>query len=217
MMKRIFQWSMMTIGVAVVAAAIAGAETVGATAADISGAGSRARETTGGNFVADALKASVRADAAVVAADALTTASLPKGDLSRADLKSLLEDPDDTVAILVLTGTQLRTVLERSVSAYPKPFDGFLQVAGLTVQFNAAKAGSPRITTLNVNGLPIKPDATYRVATLSTLAHGGLGYFRMWEDGDIAGSGPSALDAVVNYVRQEKTVSPRVEGRIVAR
>jgi 2',3'-cyclic-nucleotide 2'-phosphodiesterase (5'-nucleotidase family) len=205
------------MGAVLAFACAANAETVGATTTDISGAGSRARETTGGNFLADALKASANADAAIVAADAVTNVTLSTGDLSRNDLKSLLEDPDDTVATLVLTGAQLRAVLERSVSAYPKPFDGFLQVSGLTLVFNAAKSGSPRITALSVNGIPIKPDKSYRVATLSTLAHGGLGYFRMWKDGDITPTTTAALDALVSYVRDEKTVSPALEGRIVAR
>jgi 5'-nucleotidase len=216
-MRRIFKWSAIAMGAALALAAAAGAETIGATSTDISGAGSRTRETTGGNFLADALKAATNVDAAIIAADALTNVTLSTGDLSRNDLKSLLEDPDDTVATLVLTGTQLKTVLERSVSAYPKPFDGFLQVSGITVAFNAAKAGSPRITALSVNGIPVKPDKSYRVATLSTLAHGGLGYFRMWKDGDITPTNTAALDAVVAYVRDAKTVSPALEGRIVAR
>jgi len=217
-MKRFSIWNMLAVGAALaVAAAAASAETVGTTSTDISGAGSRARETTGGNLLADALKSSARAEAAVVAADALTNATIARGDVSRDDLKSLLEDPDDTVATLLLTGAQLQAVLERSVGAYPKPFDGFLQVSGITVEFNAAKAGSPRITSLSVNGVPVKPDRKYRVATLATLAHGGLGYFRMWEDGDILPGNTAVLDALATYVRNEKTVAPRVEGRIVAR
>lgn len=215
-MKHISRWGLLVLA-ALAATAMARAETVGRAGADISAAGSRARETAGGNLVADALKASARADAAFVAADALTNVTLRNGDLSRDDLKSLLEDPDDTVATISLTGAQLQAVLERSVGAYPRPFDGFLQVSGITVEFNAAKAGAPRITALSVNGVPVKPDARYRVATLATLAHGGLGYFRMWNDSDVSAGTTSALDALVAYVRSEKTVSPRVEGRIVAR
>lgn len=216
-MVKKYNWILSLLAVAALGATMARAETVGAAGTDISAAGSRARETAGGNLLADALKASANADAAVVAADALTTVTLRAGDLSRDDLKSLLEDPDDTVATILLTGAQLQAVMERSVGAYPKPFDGFLQVSGITVEFNAAKAGSPRITALRVNGVPAKPDARYRVATLATLAHGGLGYFRMWNDGDITASSTSALDALAGYVRAQKTVSPRVEGRIVAR
>lgn len=216
-MKRLLFLGLMTMLVGLAFSPATLAETVGKAGVDISAAGSRARETAGGNLVADALKSSARADAGMVAADALTNVTLRAGDLTRDDLKSLLEDPDDTVATITLSGAQLRAVLERSVGAYPKPFDGFLQVSGITIEFNAAKASAPRITALSVNGVPVKPDAQYRVATLATLAHGGLGYFRMWGDGEISPSNVSALDALAAYVRDQKTVAPRVEGRIVAR
>lgn len=196
---------------------LAKAQTVGTTATDVSWAGSRTRETTAGNLVADAVRSAASADVAIVAADALTGATVSRGALTEAGLKSLLTDPEDEIATLVLTGAQLKVVLERSVGAHPRPFDGFLQVSGLTLTFDNGRPARDRVTEVRVNGATLDANRRYRVATMATLAGGGLGYFRIWDARDVTGGGPNVLDALTGYVKAQREVSPRVEGRIKAR
>ena len=193
------------------------AQTIGTSTSDISGAGSRAQETSAGNLIADALKAFARADAALVPADAVAPVSIPKGPITRDALKSLLQDPDDEVAIINLTGAQLRVALERCVSMHPKPFDGFLQVSGIIVEFDSGRSPGPRLLKVTVNGAALDANRKYRVAAQYTLASGGLGYYRMWPDNEVARTGKSVLDALAGYVTAQRTVSPRVEGRLVGK
>ncbi|HEY3267658.1 MAG TPA: 5'-nucleotidase [Armatimonadota bacterium] len=217
-MRRNSVWTIWAFSVALaVGCARANAEPLGQTSTDISGAGARTREAVAGNFLADAVRASARADAAVIPADAITDATVAKGPIARADVKTLLEDPDDAVAILNITGAQLKAVLERGVSACPKPFDGFLQVSGLTIEFNTAKPAGQRVTAVRVNGSPLEPGKRYQVATLVSLADGGLGYYNLWEKKDVSEPGPAVLEAAANYVKALKTVSPREEGRVSAK
>jgi 2',3'-cyclic-nucleotide 2'-phosphodiesterase (5'-nucleotidase family) len=107
-------------------------------------------------------------------------------------------------------------VLERSVSVAPKPFDGFLQVSGLAVVYDDARPANRRIKSVRVNGAALEPNRKYRVATLSTLAGGGLGYFRLWDEKDVTDGGPTVLDALAGYVQSQREIGPRVEGRIKA-
>ncbi len=213
-MKPTTIYGMLAASVVLLAAVGSQAAAQGTSTTEISGAGSRTQETTAGNLVADAVRAAANADVAIVAADALTGATVSRGAVSQGDLKSLLTDPEDEVATLALTGAQLKVVLERSVSAHPKPFDGFLQVSGLTLTFNNDRPAQSRVTDVRVNGAALEPNRRYRVATMATLAGGGLGYFRIWDQKDVTGGGPNVLDALVGYVRAEREVSPRVEGRI---
>jgi 2',3'-cyclic-nucleotide 2'-phosphodiesterase (5'-nucleotidase family) len=217
-MKRTSIWTicLATIALASVTAR-ANAQALGSTSTDLTGAGSRSQETTAGNLAADALKTTSRADAAIVAGDALATATVRKGSISRADLKGLLEDPDDEVAVITLTGAQLRVALERSVSVHPKPFDGFLQVSGITVEFDSGRPPGPRVLKVTINGAALDEKREYRVAAPFTLASGGLGYYRMWSTKDVVRTGRSVLDTLAAYVKEQKTVGPRVEGRLVPR
>lgn len=190
---------------------------IGTSGTDIAAAGSRSQETSAGNFVADALKASTRADASLVAADTFTSASIARGPLNQSNLKSLLSDPDDEVAVVTLTGAQLRVAIERSVSVHPKPFDGFLQVAGINMEFDSGRAPGPRLMKITVAGAPLDSARKYRVAMPDTLAGGGLGYYRMWDPKDVQRPGKTILATVADYVKEQRTVSPKVEARLTAK
>lgn len=193
------------------------AQALGTATSDIVGAGSRAQETGAGNLIADALKSFSRADAALVPADAVAPETISKGPITRDSLKSLLQDPDDEVAVINLTGAQLRVALERCVSMHPKPFDGFLQVSGITVEFDSGRSPGPRLLKVSVNGAPLQADKKYRVAAPYTLASGGLGYYRMWPDKEVVRSGKTVLEALASYVSAQRTVSPRTEARLVGK
>jgi 5'-nucleotidase / UDP-sugar diphosphatase len=193
------------------------AQTLGTSTTDIVGTGSRAQETGGGNLIADALKAFTRADAAMVPADAVAATTIAKGGITREALRSLLQDPDDEVAVISLTGAQLRVALERCVSMHPKPFDGFLQVSGIRIEFDSGRSPGPRLLKVQVNGADLVADRKYRVAAPYTLASGGLGYYRMWPDKEVVRTGKPMIEALAGYVAAQRTVGPKVEGRLVGK
>lgn len=217
-MKRTTSWTICLAAIALISmSGRSGAQALGSSGTDITGAGSKSQETSAGNITADALKSVTHADAAFVAGEALSSASVRKGAISKADLKSLLGDPDDEVAVISMTGAQLRVALERSVSVHPKPFDGFLQVSGLVVEFSSGRAPGPRLLKVTINGAPLDGQRKYTVAAPFTLACGGLGYYRMWPEKDVVKTGKSVLDALAGYVKDQKNVAPRVEGRLTPR
>ena len=193
------------------------AQTLATSTSDITGIGSRSQETSAGNLIADALKAFARTDAAFVPSDAVASESISKGPITRDAVKSLLQDPDDEVAVINLTGAQLRVALERCVSMHPKPFDGFLQVSGIRVEFDSGRSPGPRLLKVTVNGAALDANRKYRIAAPYTLASGGLGYYRMWPDKEVVRTGKSVFDALAGYVTAQRTVDPRVEGRLVGK
>ncbi|MEZ0325025.1 MAG: 5'-nucleotidase C-terminal domain-containing protein [Fimbriimonas sp.] len=138
----------------------------------------------GGNSAAqdaaDVIRQAAGADGAFL------PAGLVKQGFDKDNLASLLEYPTEEVVIVGLTGAQIRAALELSVSLYPQPNKSFLQLSGFEVTFSRlAAAAGKRITSATINGAPIDNTRTYTVAMPSSLAKGGLGYFKIWEKSQI--------------------------------
>lgn len=129
--------------------------------------------TAAGQSIADALMSASGADAAFVAAGLLKRSS--------GSLTEVLNYPTDTLAVVKLSGAELKSALERSVALSPSANPAFLDVAGLTITFNPAAPSEARIRSVSVGGSPLDPRGSYRVAMPSNLARGGLGYFLNWD------------------------------------
>lgn len=124
---------------------------------------------------ADAMREAAGADMAFLAAGMVKSNYDPK------DLSSLLQFPTDEIAIVSLKGSQIRQALERSVSLYPAPNTGFLQLSGLEASFSKSAAPEHRVTSVTVGGSKLDDFRTYTVAMPASLARGGLGYFKVWD------------------------------------
>ena len=177
------------------------------------------QETTLGDVVADAVRQTGSADIALVAADDITEASFSTGSVAQARIVQTLryaDDPTDTVVVLSLTGAQLRKVLERSVSREPQPFDGFLQVSGLSFRYDPSQPEGKRLTQLQASGGGVVGDShTYRVATTRPVADGSFGYFRFWSKSDILeDTHTSIASGMTNYLNTHKTIHVTLENRI---
>lgn len=184
----------------------------------LEGAGAGAAETNMGDLVADAVRQTGRAEIALVPADEVAEASVPAGSVPASKIVKALryaEDASDTVVVLNLTGEQVRKAVERSVSRAPQPFNGFLQVSGLQVRYDASRG---KVTGLTMpGGGEIAAGKTYRVATTRPIADGGLGYFQVWSKADVAeNTGQSVAQSLSNYLATHTTLDAAVEGRITA-
>lgn len=129
---------------------------------------------------ADDLKAYAQTDGAFLAAGLL------KDNYDKTkDLSTMLLYPEDQLMIVKMTGAQLQSAFERSVSLYPQPNTSFLQLSGFDVTFSKSAPIGKRITSVTVNGAPLDISKTYTVAMPSSLGLGGLGYFMVWNKSDI--------------------------------
>ncbi|MET7626929.1 5'-nucleotidase, partial [Streptomyces albidoflavus] len=93
----------------------------------------------------------------------------------------------NTVNLVTLTGEQLVTALKQQVSGGNEASPKILQVSeGLTYTLDYTKAGADRVVadTIRLNGEPIDPAASYRVAMNSFLAGGGDGFAALGEGTD---------------------------------
>ncbi|WP_108989470.1 bifunctional metallophosphatase/5'-nucleotidase [Streptomyces coelicoflavus] len=90
----------------------------------------------------------------------------------------------NTVNLKDYTGAQLIQVLKEQVSGPNEAAPKILQVSsGLTYTLDLTKSGADRVVTdsVRLNGAPVDPAATYRVASNSFLAGGGDGFTTLGE------------------------------------
>ena len=133
------------------------------------------RETLAGNVVADAMRAAMHTDVALVNAGSLGAAD-PGDDITEKNLPDIVPFPGDVVVAIRITGADLRTALEKSVSALPRRSSGFLQVSGVAFTADPNAKNGARISNIRINGAALKPDATYTVALTDFLSSGGSGF-----------------------------------------
>lgn len=178
----------------------------GAAAQDvISSRGSSASETGLGNLIADAVRTSAGADAALVPASLLRDADVKVPEMNAARVSAAVVDPGQGIAVLSLTGVQVREALERSISMAPRQNQGFLQVSGINFRYDPAKPSGKRVGEIMLGRKEIAPGATVTVAMPRSLASGGLGYFRVWGKAPSQDRGGTIAQAI------EKLLSGRVD------
>lgn len=193
---------------------------VGTVTADITREPSRGGESPLGDLIADAQLAAARGRGAQIA---LTN---PGG--IRADL---LYDADGTVTygnayqvqpflnpveVRTLTGSQLKDLLEQQFQATADGSTAELVLApsaSLTYGIDRRAPIGSRIADIRVDGAPVTPNDSYRVAVNKFLADGGDGFTVLREGTEPASAG-NDLDALTSYLRAHSPVAPPTPDRI---
>jgi len=152
---------------------------------------------------ADVLREFAGTDGAFIAA------GLVKTNYQRDNLATLLEYPTDEIVVVNLTGAQIRQAFERSVSLFPQPNSGFLQISGFEVTFNRSAAPNARIVSVTAGGSPLDNGRTYSIAMPANLGRGGLGYFKIWDKSKIAKTIEGATVELVLKGKRFAESSPR--------
>ncbi len=122
----------------------------------------------------------------------------------------------NSLVTMSLTGAQIDTLLEQQFDNPAPGQSRILQVSeGFTYTWSqSAPAGSKvDIASIMINGVPIDPNAVYRITVNSFLADGGDNFFVLREGTDRLG-GEVDLDAVEAYFAANSPVAPGPQNRI---
>jgi len=209
---------------------------------DLAETGTRATETLIGDLVADAYFAALEADGVVATFvgggglrcpdefDAVQCEGyvIPAGPITSDDLAIVLPFDND-LAIKELTGAELRSTLERSVSVIPSERKGWFLHPSASLRY-AADCAQPaqlvnsdgtqietegsRITSVTVDGVEISDTATYKIGTTAFVASGGDGHVMLGEAADMDPTGVTEQQAVGDYITANTPVTPVLDGRI---
>lgn len=165
-------------------------------------------ETLLGNWQTDVVRRFAGSDVAFQNIKG-SRADLPKGPVTLRDIY-LISPFNNTIVTMDLSGSQIKEVLERSVSG-PQ---GFLQVSGLKMIYDGSKAKGQRVVRIEIGGNAIDPDGIYRVATNDFLAQGGDGFTAFTRGRNVKNTMASLRDVETEFVRKHSPISARIEGRI---
>ncbi len=209
---------------------VVGAEVVGTLAEDITGSagGDRGIETPLANLIADSILygtegpdqgdaeisftnvGGVRADLLV---DQITNGEQP-GEITYAEAFTVLPFGNLLVSI-DMTGADIKDVLEQQFD----PNRGRQQLAlgvseGFTYSWDGDAAQGSKVSGMELNGVPLEDDATYRVSTLNFLAEGGDSFTAFTNGTNLLG-GPGDFQNLVDFMGDNSPLEApedRVEG-----
>ncbi|AXE77037.1 bifunctional metallophosphatase/5'-nucleotidase [Streptomyces atratus] len=206
---------------------------VGHISADIEGRGSKAQEKPLGSLIADAqLEGMAPADKggaqiAFMNPGGIRSDFVHKGPdggegdgvLTYGEVYTV-QPFTNMMTVQDLTGGQIVTALQQQVSGRNEESPKILQVSGgFTYTLDLTKTGADRIEAASVklNGEPIDPATTYRVAMNEFLAGGGDG-FAAFTEGTNKLVGASDLDVLLDYLAAHSSadapIAPPAAGRI---
>lgn len=185
----------------------------------------RSAETNLGNLITDGMLAGAKkVDPDTVIAlqngGGIRT-SIGTGDITYGEVISVLPF-GNSLAIMNLTGKEIKDALEISVKSYPAESGGFLQVSGLQFVFDPSRDVGKRVVSANVmneDGTldPLRDTQYYKVATNAFTAQGGDGYTvfaTAYADGRVSEPGVADYQMFIDEARKAGTVRPFLEGRI---
>ncbi|HSI65818.1 MAG TPA: 5'-nucleotidase C-terminal domain-containing protein [Planococcus sp. (in: firmicutes)] len=187
--------------------------------------GVRSSETNLGNVITDGmLYAAQQIDNDTVIA--LTNgggirASIDVGDITIGEVLTTMPF-GNSLAIMNLTGAELKTALEHSVKEFPKESGGFLHVAGMEFSFDPAQPVGNRVTSMSVRTEDdllekIVPAKYYKVATNTFTAGGGDGYTvfaDVYADGRVSEPGNIDFNMFIDYIAELEVIAPMLDNRI---
>jgi 2',3'-cyclic-nucleotide 2'-phosphodiesterase (5'-nucleotidase family) len=186
----------------------------------------RNQETNLGNLIADGmLRKAKQYNANTVIAlqnGGGIRASINSGEITVGELITTLPF-GNTLATMTLTGAEVKTALEQSVSLAPGLNGGFLQVSGLKIKYDSTKEAGNRVTSVEVkntdgNWEALNLTKNYVVATNAFTAKGGDSYKvfeKAYKEGRVTDLGLTDWEVLREYVQELGVVNPAVEGRIV--
>ena len=180
----------------------------------------RTREAAIGNLFADAMRHSMKAEAAIINGGGIRAGKVyaPGSVIALKDI--LAELPfNNRVVVVEITGEDILLAMENGLAQVPVPAGRFPQVSGMKVVFDPKQPMRKRVISLEVAGKPVEPSRVYRVAILDFLARGGDDYatFRQAKRVTPDADAPLLANEVTNYLKSLGTVKTVAEGRIVSR
>jgi 5'-nucleotidase/UDP-sugar diphosphatase len=183
------------------------AEVVGEATADF--VKSEKEESPLADFVADAFREESKTQIAIQNIGGIR-APISKGKITWGNVFEVLPF-QNTMITLKMTGAQVKKTLERGLV----PTIGVVSLSGLRVQFDMRRMPGDRVVSAFLtDGTPLEDGKLYSVVTNDFVLIGGDGFTEFQKGADIVDTGTYLRDAVVEYIKDNPIITPKLDGRI---
>ncbi len=175
-------------------------------------------ETNMGDFVADAYRAVLDTDVAIVNGGGLRN-TIKKGVFTYQDLLTAFPF-GNMCAVVEVKGQALLDALETGAKDYPEENGGFLQCAGMTYTIDATVpstvqldaqgrfvgvTGEYRVRDVMIDGKPLDPEKLYKVGGTNYILKDGGNGMVMFSGAKLLADGTlSDVDAIMEFVQNHK-------------
>ncbi len=137
----------------------------------------RTGENAFANFIADTIRESINAEVAFVNGGDIRGDRTYDANFELTWEEIQKELPfNDTLVLLELTGKDILTALENSVSKVETNDGRFLHLSNANIVFSKDLPPNERVISVRIDGRPLDLERTYRVGTTEYLAKGGDNY-----------------------------------------
>lgn len=188
----------------------------------------RNSETVLGNIITDGMlaKAKQYTDKKVVMAlqnGGGIRSEIPAGNITTGQVITVLPF-GNTLALMDVTGAELKAAFEHSVKDVPKENGGFLHVSGAKLEYDSSKEANSRVVSLKYYDeasktyVDVADNETYTVATNAFTAKGGDGFSmfgKAYEEGRVTDLGLSDWENLKEQLLSMKEIKFTTEDRIV--
>jgi 5'-nucleotidase/UDP-sugar diphosphatase len=178
----------------------------------------RTREAAIGALIADAMRSSTHAQAAVTNGGGIRGGRIyaPGTAITRRDIVAELPF-DNRVVAIDISGATLRLAIENGLSQLPKPAGRFPQVSGLAIEADPSRPPGSRVLSMTVDGEPLNETRIYRIATNDYMLRGGDDYTMFVDAPEVldAADAPLLSTDVMEYIEQIGTIRTEVGDRLV--
>lgn len=187
----------------------------------------RKNETILGNLIADGMLTKAKSFTGKNVVMALQNgggirAAINEGPITVGEVIEVLPF-GNTLAVMDVTGAELKAAFEHSLGSYPKENGGFLHVAGAKVEFDSSKPAGQRVVSIKYKDssgsyVEIQDTETYTVATNAFTAQGGDGFSmfkKAYDAGRVTDLGLSDWENFKEHLQTLETLPTSIEGRIV--
>jgi 2',3'-cyclic-nucleotide 2'-phosphodiesterase (5'-nucleotidase family) len=167
---------------------------------------SRSAESALTDIIADAFREKAKTQIALHNSGGIR-ANISKGRITWGDVFDVLPF-QNTMVTLKLTGAQIKRTLEQA--------PGLLAVSGIRVEFDRKRpAGRQLVSAHLLDGAPVEDSRLYSIVTNDFVLAGGDGFTEFAKGTDIVDTGFFLREALVEYIRNHRVISPKLDGRIV--
>ncbi|MCD7034782.1 5'-nucleotidase C-terminal domain-containing protein [Metabacillus sp. GX 13764] len=185
----------------------------------------RTKETNLGNLITDGMlsKAKTINPNTVIALQngGGIRESINSGDVTMGEILTVMPF-GNALAIMKLSGEEIKAALEHSVEAVPTEAGAFLQVSGMRFSYDSTKPAGQRVVKVEVKEdgktfTTLDPAKQYFVATNTFTAAGGDNYpmfKKAYDEGRVSEPGFVDWENFRDYLKANPGLKPEVEGRI---
>lgn len=128
---------------------------------------------------------------------------IAQGNITVGDIY-IISPFENTLVIVSLQGTELKKMFEKFTPSANQPY------SNAQVLYQGGK-----IASVTVNGKAIENDQIYRIATLNFIADGGDNILTGLKIDQIYPTGKVFRDVIINFIKERKQISPRLDDRII--